>query len=178
MNITKLQREKIDKKIIYIDMDNVLVDFPSAFEHFDSDILKEYKNKEDEIPTIFGKMKPLPNAIEAYNLLDKYFQVYILSTSPWDNPTALPDKLSWIRTHLPSAFKNVIFSHNKHLNLGDYLIDDRDKNGAAEFTGEHIYFKHESGPKNWQETIDYIFEKEGISDGLQLQPEKHLNSIK
>ena len=168
MNITKLQSEKIGRKIVYIDMDNVLVDFPSAFEHFDSAILKEYKNKEDEIPTIFGKMKPLPNAIEAYNLLDKYFQVYILSTSPWDNSTALQDKLSWIRTHLPNAYKNVIFSHNKHLNLGDYLIDDRDKNGAGQFTGEHIYFNHESGPKNWQHTIDYIFEKEGISDRLKL----------
>jgi 5'-nucleotidase len=166
MKPRKLQRDKKDKKIVYIDMDNVLVDFPSAFEHFDTAILQEYKNNEDEIPTIFGKMKPFPNAIEAYNLLEKYFQVYILSTSPWDNPTALPDKLAWIRTHLPTAYKNVIFSHNKHLNIGDYLIDDRDKNGAAEFTGEHIFFADKTGPKNWQETIDYIFEKEGITDRL------------
>jgi hypothetical protein len=27
-------------------------------------------------------------------------------------------------------------SHNKHLNMGDYLIDDRTANGAGQFTGE------------------------------------------
>ncbi len=166
MNSEKLQREKKDKKIVYIDMDNVLVDFPSAFEHIDSSILEEYDENRDEIHNIFGKMKPLPDAVAAYNLLDKYFQVYILSTSPWENPTALPDKLAWVKTHLPNAYKNVIFSHNKHLNAGDYLIDDRDKNGVDLFTGEHIYFAHKTGPKNWRETIDYIFEKEGIADGL------------
>lgn len=166
MNPIKLQRDKKEKKIIYIDMDNVLVDFPSAFQHFEAAILQEYKNKEDEIPTIFGKMEPLPDAVEAYNLLDKYFQVYILSTSPWDNITALPDKLAWIKKHLPNAYKNVIFSYNKHLNSGDYLIDDRDKNGVELFKGEHIFFAHKSGPKNWRETIGYIFEKEGIRDGL------------
>ncbi|MGB3343271.1 MAG: hypothetical protein WBA61_05125 [Aequorivita sp.] len=166
MDNRKLQRHKLGKKTVYIDMDNVLVDFPSAFEHFDEDILKEYEDNPDDIPHIFGKMKPMKNAVEAYNLLDKYFQVYILSTSPWDNPTALPDKLAWIRTHLPKAYKNVIFSHNKHLQVGDYLIDDRDKNGAGEFKGEHIFFNHKTGPKNWEETIDYILKKEGIEDGL------------
>lgn len=167
MNTKKLQRQKLNKKIVYIDMDNVLVDFPSAFDHYDDDVLKEYENNRDEIHHVFGKMKPMKDAVEAYNLLDKYFQVYILSTSPWDNPTALPDKLAWIRTHLPSAYKNVIFSHNKHLHLGEYLIDDRDKNGAGEFEGEHIFFGHETGPKDWRETIDYIFKKEGIEDDFQ-----------
>lgn len=164
MTDKRLQTEKKGKKIIYIDMDNVLVDFPSAFDHYDAATLNQYDKNKDEIPNIFSKMKPLPGAVEAYNLLDKHFQVYILSTSPWDNPTALPDKLEWIKTHLPNAFKNVIFSHNKHLNSGDYLIDDRVKNGAGDFPGEHIHFNHESGPKGWKETLKYIFEKEGIEE--------------
>ena len=43
------------KKILYVDMDNVLVDFPSAFPHFSEEVLKKYQNKEDEISGIFSK---------------------------------------------------------------------------------------------------------------------------
>jgi 5'-nucleotidase len=30
----------------------------------------------------------------------------------------------------------LILSHHKHLNVGDYLIDDRTANGAGKFGGE------------------------------------------
>ena len=46
-------------KILYIDMDNVLVDFPSAFSKIDKSIRKEYKKNEDEIPGIFSLMEPM-----------------------------------------------------------------------------------------------------------------------
>jgi 5'(3')-deoxyribonucleotidase len=36
--------------------------------------------------------------------------------------------------------KRLIFSHNKNLNKGDFLVDDRTKNGAGEFEGMHIHF--------------------------------------
>jgi hypothetical protein len=35
---------------------------------------------------------------------------------------------------------DIILSHNKHLNIGDYLIDDHTKNGVHRFTGEHLHF--------------------------------------
>ena len=34
----------------------------------------------------------------------------------------------------------MILSHHKNLNQGDYLIDDRTKNGAGKFQGEHVHF--------------------------------------
>lgn len=89
----------------------------------------------------FQKEEPIENAIVSYIKLCSKYDTYILSTSPWENPTALNDKLDWVKKHLGQhAHKRLILSHNKHLNQGHYLIDDREKNGADKFVGELILF--------------------------------------
>lgn len=50
-------------------------------------------------------MDPMPGAIEAINRLADKFDVYILSTAPWDNPTAWSDKLNWVKQHLGNPFQ-------------------------------------------------------------------------
>ncbi len=150
-------------KTLYIDMDNVLVDFPSAFPKLNKDILEKYKDDKDEIPGIFALMQPIPGAIESIEFLTKHFDIYILSTAPWENPSAWSDKLLWIKKYLPLiAYKRLILSHNKHLNIGDYLIDDRLKNGVDKFQGEHIYFGEEGRYKTWKEVVDYLSIKERL----------------
>lgn len=150
------------KKIMYLDMDNVVVDFPSAFEKLSKETLKNYEGDEDEIPGIFSLMQPMLNAIDAVTFLAKHFEVYFLSTAPWENPTAWGDKLLWIKKYFPEiGYKRLILSHNKHLALGDYLIDDRTANGAGNFTGTHIYFG-KNNTKNWIETLATICKIEGI----------------
>ena len=129
------------KKILYLDMDNVLVDFPSAFARVPEEILTEYGEDKDEIPGIFALMDPVPGAVEAFHALAEVFDVYILSTAPWENSSAWSDKLEWVKKHLgEKAWKRLILSHHKNLNQGDFLVDDRDKNGAGEFTGTLIKF--------------------------------------
>ena len=54
-----------------------------------------------------------------------------------------------------SAYKRLILSHNKHLNIGDYLIDDRTANGAGQFRGEHIHFGSDRFP-SWGSVIEYL----------------------
>ena len=101
-------------------------------------------------------MQPLDGAMDAYEQLSQKFDTFILSTAPWNNPSAWSDKLLWVKRYLgEQAFKRLILSHNKHLNMGDYLIDDRLQNGAAEFTGEHIHFGTERFP-NWQSILSYL----------------------
>ena len=137
-------------------MDNVLVDFPSGIARVHSAIKAEYDGRLDEVPGIFSLMDPMPNAIESYNYLASHFDTYILSTAPWNNPSAWSDKLLWVQKYLgESAYKRLILSHHKNLNDGHYLIDDRTKNGADRFPGEHIHFGTEQFP-DWNSVVKYL----------------------
>ena len=150
------------KKIVYVDMDNVLVDFQSAFPKLSKKVLDEYENDKDDIPGIFALMEPMPGAIESFIELTKYFETYVLSTAPWNNPSAWSDKLLWTKNNLGKhAFKRLILTHHKNLNTGDYLIDDRTKRGVDSFAGEHIHFGTEKFP-NWPAVMKYLRSKERL----------------
>lgn len=140
-------------------MDDVLTDFSSALPFFSAEILKTYDGRLDEIPGIFSKMTPLAGAIEAFETLVQHFDTYVLSTAPWNNPSAWSDKLEWVKTNLgTAAYKRLILTHHKNLNKGDFLIDDREKNGAAEFVGELILFRSERFP-DWDSVMKYLLDK-------------------
>ncbi len=90
----------------------------------------------------------------------KKYDVYVLSTAPWLNPSAWKDKIEWIQKYFGKdedsiLYKRLIISHHKNLNMGAYLIDDRTKNGASEFQGEHIHFGTDEFP-NWKHVLEYL----------------------
>ena len=144
------------KPILYIDMDNVLVDFQSGINKLSEYEKKEYEGRYDEVPNIFAKMYPYKGAIDAFHRLVRFYDVYILSTAPWNNPSAWSDKLVWVKKWLGTySYKRLILSHHKNLNKGDFLIDDRLKNGAENFSGELILFGSEQYP-NWESVVDYL----------------------
>ena len=146
----------MSKKRLYFDMDGVIVDFASALELQSEETLKEYEGRLDEIPGLFSQMKPMPGALEAVRRLNERYDCYILSTAPWNNPSAWSDKVTWITEHLDDVFhKKMIITHCKHLCKGNYLIDDRDKHGASEFEGEWIHFGSERFP-NWGTVLEYL----------------------
>ena len=137
-------------------MDNVLVDFPSGIQKISEAEKEEYEGRLDEVPGIFSLMDPMPGAIEAYQELSKLFDTYILSTSPWNNPSAWQHKLEWVHAHLHNeAYKRLILSHHKNLVRGDFLIDDREKNGAKDFEGELILFGSKDFP-DWNTVLRYL----------------------
>lgn len=149
----------MQKKILYVDMDNVLVDFVSGINRLDADTVKEFDGRLDDVPGIFGLMEPMDGAIEAFEKLSEIYDTYILSTAPWDNPTAWSDKLLWVKKYLGKvAWKRLILSHHKNLNHGSYLIDDRTKNGADRFPGEHIHFGTDQFP-DWDAVLEYLMQK-------------------
>ena len=144
------------KKRLYIDMDNVLVNFQSGIDQLSEEQRKKHEGEYDCVHGIFGTMQPMEKAIEAYKELSKHYDTYILSTASWHNSSAWSDKLEWVKKHLPDeAYKRLILSHHKNLNKGDYLIDDRTKNGAGDFEGEHIHFGTEKFP-DWESVLKYL----------------------
>ena len=171
-------------KIVYIDMDDVIVDFRSGIDA----VKHKYPKKDpdsfdanwDEVEGIFALMSDLPGAVDAVKRLaaSEKLDVYILSSSPWNNPGAWAHKVEWIHEHFDSKtpknkktkdnplYKKLILSHNKHLNAGAILIDDRKANGAKDFGGLHIHFGKPTDERlgnypNWDAVL-HFFEKEGL----------------
>jgi 5'-nucleotidase len=152
----------LKEEIVYVDMDGVIADFdkairkihPTCFELEDGD---ERGRIIDEICEadirIFQSLEPMDGGIEAVKLLDKYYTTYFLSTPMWNVPESFTDKRLWIEKHF-GAFgtKRLILSHRKDLNRGAFLIDDRIKNGVAEFKGKHIHFGTKEFP-NWSSVL-------------------------
>lgn len=144
-------------------MDNVLVDFMSGLDKIDEQTKQKYEGHLDDIPGIFGLMNPMEGAIEAVNKLAEKYDVFILSTAPWENPSAWADKVKWVKKYFNEVFyKRLIISHRKDLCKGDYLIDDRGKNGASDFEGEWIKFGEGKFP-DWKSVVDYLLPNTNFS---------------
>ena len=144
------------KKILYVDMDGVLVDFASGIARISDEERDLYADRIDDVPGIFALMEPMEGAVEAYLELSKLFDTYVLSTAPWKNPLAWSDKLVWVKRYLgAAAHKRLVLSHHKDLNRGDFLIDDSTKNGADQFAGELILFDSPEFP-DWPSVLDYL----------------------
>lgn len=138
------------KKVIYVDMDGVLCDYMGRCEE-----LGINPDEAKHIQGFFRNLKPIEGAIEAYRKLHEKHDVYILTAASWSNPTACAEKIAWINEYLPEAYKRVIFSHNKNLCQGDYLIDDRAKCGADKFKGQWIQFGTATIP-DWDSVLTFL----------------------
>ena len=159
--------------IIYIDMDNVIVDFESGLNKVAEEVKDQYKDDGtgkphfDEIPGIFSLMEPMKGAVESIKAIaeTKHYQLYILSTAPWGNPSAWCDKLKWVKHYFDSDkedglfYKRLILSHHKNLCIqqNSWLIDDREANGAKDFDQRLIRFGSEQFP-DWDSVRRYFLE--------------------
>lgn len=47
------------RKIVYVDMDNVLVDFDSGIRQVPESVRREYEGRLDDVPGIFAAMEPI-----------------------------------------------------------------------------------------------------------------------
>ena len=147
------------KQVVYVDMDGVLVDLKSEINRFGEmmpGLINRLGSDLDKIPNLFKDPKPISGAVAAFKALCQKYEVYILSTAPWDNPDAWTHKRLWVEKHLgKDAYKRLILSHHKNLCQGDYLIDDRTANGAGEFGGELIQFGSTEFP-TWDEVLNHL----------------------
>jgi 5'(3')-deoxyribonucleotidase len=143
---TNIKKEYLKKKIIYIDMDGVIVDFGRAIEEWFKNhphLEERYKTFPDHIQGLFRIAPPIEGAISAIKKLHESgkYELFIATSAPWGNPQSNTDKRFWIEDYFGDLFhKKMFITHRKDLLMGDYLIDDRIKNGAGEFKGELLRF--------------------------------------
>lgn len=101
--------------------------------------------------------KPLSCLNKAFDLLIERYQVYIVAPSPTNDPEYLPRTLSWIGQYISTpAHDRVIFTNQKALLYGDYMIDASPDDG---FMGTNIPFGSDE-MKTWEEFITF-FERLG-----------------
>jgi len=146
------------KKILHIDLDGVIADFITAMNSHPLRKISPYDEHPDTIPGIFRNLKPILGSIDAVKLLlqsDNY-EVYFLSTAPWNNSSAWTDKRLWLEEQFGElANRKLNLTHRKDLIKGDILIDDRPNNGAKDFEGNWIQFGSEEFP-DWESILKHL----------------------
>ena len=153
------------KKILYIDLDMVSANLMKAVKDIDPsfqisddapnfDVMRERLH---EIcisnPMIFHNLEPMPGAIKYIKKLFPLYEVYFLSTPMWELPESFTGKRIWLEKYFGNeATDKLILTARKDLAIGDILVDDRLKNGAADFKGKFIHFGQKQCP-TWKETF-------------------------
>jgi len=140
--------------IIYIDMDDVLCDYTTAF-----------NNAIEETPGIafpqsqygfYANLAPITEAIESVQKLinSEKFDPYILTAPSTRNPFSYTEKRVWIEKYFGIEFtEKLIISSNKGLLKGDILIDDLiSGRGQENFEGKIMQFGSANYP-DWKTVI-------------------------
>jgi 5'(3')-deoxyribonucleotidase len=150
--------------IVYVDMDNVMCDFNRAKK-------LAIKNTPDNAyphsqVDFFRQLEEIDGAIDALiDLCEAGIDVYILTAPSTLNPMSYMEKMLWVRDHLGQWWvERLIISKHKHLNVGDYLVDDMAGGcGQEQFIGTLLQFGSKQYP-NWITVKEFLIHKKQSED--------------
>jgi len=138
------------KETMYVDMDDTICNFTKAY--------SKMKSPECFYPQstygFFRNLEPMEDAIESYKILEKYFDLWILTKPSIHNPLCYSEKREWVETHLGFETCNkLILSPDKSLLKGHYLIDDNIHEG---FEGKLLHFGVGKDFPNWNYVLEHF----------------------
>ena len=139
-------------KKIFVDLDDIMCHYKKAFIRDVNDTTPYPQSKVG----FFANLKPIDGAIEAFNLLGKKYDMWILSSPSYMNPSSYTEKRLWVEKYLGLEMcKKLILTCDKSLIMGDYLIDDTLTRKQLEFPGEFIHYGSKMYP-DWQTILDKL----------------------
>lgn len=152
------------KQIVYVDLDGVVADFIGGIEKIYPKLKSVPEKTKQKVidklceknPNIFHTLPEMNGAVESVKKLMLHYDVYFLSTPMWDVPESYTAKRHWVEEKFGlAAKKKLILTHRKDLAIGDFLIDDRLKNGVEGFKGKHIHFG-QAPFETWDKVLKYF----------------------
>lgn len=174
----------MEKLVLLLDMDEVVVDFTRAWINRFRDKSGITLNREDWVawdlkrilpeevfegfvatlrePGFFRHLPPMEGSIEGIRQLNERYDIVFLTAS---SQYAYNDKFHWIEEHLPFVTKpNLILTHRKDLVLGEYLVDDAPHNLLSSPAKTKIIFDAPwnrnltcfKRVKNWGELVQFL----------------------
>tara|TARA_R110001583_G_C5670239_1_gene410776 strand:- start:13225 stop:13683 length:459 start_codon:yes stop_codon:yes gene_type:complete len=143
--------------IVYIDMDDTICHFRTAFEQAVA------ANPAIQFPQsqygFFENLEPIEHAIASIEslLADERFDPYILTAPSIRNPLCYTGKRVWVERYLGLDFcHRLIISARKDLLKGEYLIDDYSAGkGQDTFEGQLIHFGNVDFP-DWPTVMAHL----------------------
>lgn len=144
-----------NKPVLLLDMDGIIADFNRfsirtyndihgtnldegkcdlyIYDHDvkDPSIDKKALRKPYTEPGAFINLPLIEGSQEGVARLSKFFEIYLLTTHYWSNPTCVYEKEVWLQRYFPALANNGIFTKHKPLVKGDVFVDDRPSNLAA-----------------------------------------------
>jgi 5'(3')-deoxyribonucleotidase len=134
--------------ILFIDMDNVIVDFNSS-PHIPLNEKHVFNHEALLREGFFMDLEPLPGAITAVKMLiaSGEYDVHILTQPYALSSHSYKDKVDWINKWLPELRDKIHMTQNKLLMRGEVLIDDSIK--WSDFQGEFYHFDPTNSVEEW-----------------------------
>jgi 5'(3')-deoxyribonucleotidase len=148
------------KPRLYLDMDNMLVDFHSnPHWHIPQDYWNHpYMYQKD----YFYDLKPMPGAekfvgkLEYYN----YYDLWILTQPLKDWPPCFGDKAAWVNKYFPNLQDKLIMTQDKHVVRPGILIDDNPK--WSKFDAFFIqFYPYRQKEEQFKDILDYLIANKG-----------------
>ena len=166
------------RKIVFFDMDNVLVDFESALyadkiknlvPKYESVVDGVKRTNYDDIPEIFSYSKPVEGAVEALKAISQKFEVFIISHASWANPVSWSNKLEWVKKYFDSDnvngtfYKRLVLAQDRDVTTitDSYLVEGKPYHNASHKSGSNvIYLNKTNGDfRDWSSVVNHLMQQ-------------------